>query len=398
MSASFSREAAPCNIRLALALCNTRLAPAPCNTRLARLLIQSNPLTSQMSQHTVPCRIHLGGCNIGSEALVRRVCNNGTRTGMLSPQPLERNPVTAMRSWMNHRPEIPKLLHQTWRDCQLPPLQSEWRKRCDVVLHSDWAFWLWTDADNRDLVARDFPEHIDLYDGYKLEIERVDLFRLLVLFRHGGVYMDLDITCLRPFEAFPYLQSGMAIFGWQDHKNETICNAFIAAPPAHPFIAFLINRAHSNTTGSTSPLDVTGPSFVTQGFWAWQHLLPNSSGVLVHPFPLIYPYGPGGRPSLNPCRDGSPANLDKCSAMLNTSFIATFWTKTWMPAYASSMLKGTVKRPTGGRRPHGVSDALLQAWAGLCSDSLGVSGNCSERGRNVTGKWKGFWALTSMGK
>ena len=92
----------------------------------------------------------------------------------------------------------PLYVHQTWKTCELPFAQAKWRERCRHVLPNTTRFFLWTDAHLRDLIAAEYPLHQGVYDSYDTHIKRVDASRLFVLFRFGGLYMDLDFTCIRP--------------------------------------------------------------------------------------------------------------------------------------------------------------------------------------------------------
>ena len=77
----------------------------------------------------------------------------------------------------------PRLLHYTWSDCSsVPPRQSAWQKGCARVnpLHQQW---LWSDHDNRALVATHYPRFLDLYDSYDEHMKRVDAARLFYLHR-----------------------------------------------------------------------------------------------------------------------------------------------------------------------------------------------------------------------
>jgi glycosyltransferase involved in cell wall biosynthesis len=92
---------------------------------------------------------------------------------------------------------LPRVIHQTWRDADLPPafahLAQTWR-----ALNPGWAWRLWTDADNRDFVAQEYPGLLTFYDAYPFPIQRVDMVRYLILQRHGGLFVDLDFEALRP--------------------------------------------------------------------------------------------------------------------------------------------------------------------------------------------------------
>jgi len=52
---------------------------------------------------------------------------------------------------------------------------------------------LWGSDDIDDLL-NDYPEYKEFYTELRYDIQRIDFARLLILYHHGGLYFDLDIT------------------------------------------------------------------------------------------------------------------------------------------------------------------------------------------------------------
>ena len=203
---------------------------------------------------------------------------HGGRTATLAALALARKSMNAsIEHWqsLDEAVAVPKLLHQTWKSCTLPWRQAFWREECRRVLPGDWTLLLHTDEDNRAFMAREFPDYLDLYDGYELSIQRVDAVRYFYLYRYGGVYMDLDFTCLRPLEELP-LTAGRVSLGFQHgsiQTSESVANAFMVAPPRHPFIAMLIERLRQTARlrywrphagFKVHPMKSTGCGFLTR--------------------------------------------------------------------------------------------------------------------------------------
>lgn len=96
---------------------------------------------------------------------------------------------------------LPRIIHQTWKDHDLPERFREsaesWRHH-----HPDWEWRLWTDADIQAFVEREHPEMVSLFASYRDQIQRVDAVRYLILSTTGGIYADLDVVCLKPFDSF----------------------------------------------------------------------------------------------------------------------------------------------------------------------------------------------------
>ena len=71
---------------------------------------------------------------------------------------------------------IPKIIHQTWRDTNIP---AEWRaaQAACKALHPDFEYRLWTDAQSRDFIAAKFPDLLETWDSYPFKIQRADAIR-----------------------------------------------------------------------------------------------------------------------------------------------------------------------------------------------------------------------------
>lgn len=146
------------------------------------------------------------------------------------------------------RPHVPRLLHQTWKSCEVIPRQRSYWDRC-ARLSPTWHVALWTDDANRAFVAKHFPQQLAMYDGYDTFIKRVDAVRYMLLYHYGGVYMDLDFACVRSLDTIPLREMpGEAILLYQRRRSsiEAVSNAFMAAPPRHPFFGFLVNQLASS--------------------------------------------------------------------------------------------------------------------------------------------------------
>jgi mannosyltransferase OCH1-like enzyme len=109
---------------------------------------------------------------------------------------VERNHTYSTPHTISH--QIPKIIHQTYKSNDLPHHFKVWREEC-IRLNPEWEFKLWTDEDNLQLVEEHYPHMLELYNSYDWYIKRVDMARYLILHKFGGLYMDFDMTCLKPF-------------------------------------------------------------------------------------------------------------------------------------------------------------------------------------------------------
>ncbi len=103
---------------------------------------------------------------------------------------------------------IPRIIHQTWKDQDVPErfleAQRSWRE-----VHPEWEYRFWTDEDLETLVRERAPELMLLHERYPEAIQRVDAARYVILREFGGAYIDLDVQCLRPLD--PLLEAEVVL-------------------------------------------------------------------------------------------------------------------------------------------------------------------------------------------
>ncbi|GAA3776665.1 hypothetical protein GCM10023083_11720 [Streptomyces phyllanthi] len=188
---------------------------------------------------------------------------------------------------------IPTLIHQTWKDADVP---TEWQQWADSwrLHHPGWGYRLWTDADNRAFLQEHYPWFLPVYDGYPEAIMRADAIRYFLLDHFGGLYVDLDFECLRPVDDL--LGGHELVLGCEPEAHTRLLlarqrgfgrivgNAFIASRPGHPFWS----HVHRQLVGAhklPGTLDVTGPFFLTRAIDS----APNPASLTVLDPEVLYP-------------------------------------------------------------------------------------------------------------
>jgi hypothetical protein len=129
---------------------------------------------------------------------------------------------------------VPKIIHQIWVGPD--PLPDEFATYVETWKqnHPGWEHRFWTEenlpGDLRHPEARERIRH---------PAERADILRLELLWRHGGVYADVDFECRRSME--PYIGDAEFFTAYLKPKNvvkarERVNNAFIGSVPGHPLL------------------------------------------------------------------------------------------------------------------------------------------------------------------
>ncbi|KAF8556972.1 hypothetical protein OG21DRAFT_426575 [Imleria badia] len=156
---------------------------------------------------------------------------------------------------------IPRIIHQTWKSETLPPKWKNISEACRDMM-SDYEYMLWTDASSREFIAEHYPWFLDTFDNYEYVIQRADVIRYFVLHHYGGIYLDLDIGCLRPLDpllVYPVILPKTIPVG--------VSNDLIFAERGHPFFAQTIHNLvtfdHDWFLNYPTVMFSTGPMFLS---------------------------------------------------------------------------------------------------------------------------------------
>lgn len=194
---------------------------------------------------------------------------------------------------------IPKIIHQTWKTSEVPErcraFQESWKK-----FHPDWEYRLWTDEDNEAFIKTHYPWFFDKFRSYPRNIQRADVVRYFILYHYGGLYVDLDFECLRPFDNLMsrdhtcffgeepsvhserlYAAECEALYG----KAWVIGNELMASVPGHPFWVHLFEKLGESQ--SRTVIDSTGPRMLTHAYMSFDEA--DKSSIKVYDEVVFFP-------------------------------------------------------------------------------------------------------------
>ncbi|KAG2077312.1 glycosyltransferase family 32 protein [Suillus decipiens] len=156
---------------------------------------------------------------------------------------------------------IPRIIHQTWKSETLP---ADWKHLSEACrnMMPDYDYMLWTDASSREFIAEHYSWFLDTFDNYDFTIQRADAIRYFVLYHYGGIYLDLDVGCLRPLDpllVFPVILPKTIPVG--------VSNDLMFAAKGHPFLSQTIHNLvtfdHSWILNYPTVMFSTGPMFLS---------------------------------------------------------------------------------------------------------------------------------------
>lgn len=165
---------------------------------------------------------------------------------------------------------IPKTIHQFW-DTPDPPkailaAMTSWPLHCSGYTHR-----VFNDESARDYLKAHFDPHIlKAFEASKKAAARSDLMRVALLYREGGVYADADDVCLSDVSDW---FAGDVEFAIAQESAGALLNAFIAARPRAPLVAFVLERIAERVIAKPdeSIWYTSGPGLWTLAFCEFYH-------------------------------------------------------------------------------------------------------------------------------
>ena len=157
---------------------------------------------------------------------------------------------------------IPKIIHQTWRNEK--SIVDAYKECVKTVKqkHPGYSYRFYNNEQCRDVVKQDFREFLDAYDSMT-PVEKADLFRYLVVYRDGGIYLDIDCYCVANFDNLIDGAEFVAGYeqGWKERALFRYTQWAFAAKAGHPVLIEAANRCKKNHLNSPTmwTLKKTGP-------------------------------------------------------------------------------------------------------------------------------------------
>lgn len=171
---------------------------------------------------------------------------------------------------------IPKVIFRTGR-YKVDELPSEVMELYEIEMtdNPEYTLFYFDDADCEQLIADTKDESlISAYHSLIPSAFKADLWRYVVLYLYGGIYIDFTMHTLVPYDEI--VKAHMK----QVYVRDTcdICgvyNAFMATMPNSELLANAINKIKENISKQNKgvgALDVTGPTMLGRVFKDWLNL------------------------------------------------------------------------------------------------------------------------------
>lgn len=154
---------------------------------------------------------------------------------------------------------IPKIIYQTWKTKNLPQSCIDIKNNIQK-LNPDYKMLLYDDKDIDNFIKSNFDEYT--YNSF-LELDvgaaKADFWRYCILYKYGGIYLDIDSNIIRPLNEL-IEEDDQCIITRENNKGIFV-QWFLIFEKNHPILLDTINECCRNITNKTTNgiLSLTGP-------------------------------------------------------------------------------------------------------------------------------------------
>ena len=164
---------------------------------------------------------------------------------------------------------IPLNIFQTWHTLKLPPKMQE---NVDLIKarNPEFIHYLYDDDMCRNFIKNNFNINVlYAFDTLIPGAYKSDLWRLCILYKYGGIYLDIKYNCKDPFKLIELCSKEY----WVRDYNYGVYQALMVNLPNNRILMDAINKIVYNVKNRlylSGPLDITGPQLLGKFFTKFQ--------------------------------------------------------------------------------------------------------------------------------
>jgi len=199
---------------------------------------------------------------------------------------------------------IPKIIHQIWFQGvdNIPSDLLEYHYSW-INTHPEYTFIVWDQHMIEKLINTSETWIKELYYSYNKMIQKIDFAKYVILYVYGGIYIDMDIKCLKNlnillenntysaiFSVMPtaFFQQLILLFIGHSLNNLIINNGIIFIEKNHPIMLETIKAAYNQRDTIYKHINnflyifyTTGPICLTNGVNNYTKTNPSSDNILL---------------------------------------------------------------------------------------------------------------------
>ena len=140
---------------------------------------------------------------------------------------------------------IPLQIFQTWYTKDLPP----YMRKCVDTLKSqnpEFKHFLYDDDECREYIAKNYDADVlSAFDQLIPGAYKADLWRYCVLYKEGGIYLDIKYRCSAGFKLIELTDDEYFVKD-REWTYRGVYNAFMVCKPGNPILKLAIDRVVNN--------------------------------------------------------------------------------------------------------------------------------------------------------
>jgi len=166
----------------------------------------------------------------------------------------------------NYNSVVPLNIYQTWHTKDLP---EKMVKTINLIknLNPRFNHYLFDDDDCREFIKNNFePNVLHTFDSLIPGAYKADLWRYCVLYKNGGIYLDIKY---RPLNNFRFITMTESEHWVLDADKNGVYNALMVCKPKNEILLKAINKIIENVKNKfygNSSLEPTGPHLLASFF------------------------------------------------------------------------------------------------------------------------------------
>jgi mannosyltransferase OCH1-like enzyme len=159
--------------------------------------------------------------------------------------------------------KIPKIIHQIWIGNKPMPinLMNTWKEK-----HPDFEYICWTEEEfikrEMNFLCWEKINEIEEIAG------KVDIMRMEILYKYGGIYIDADSICVEPFDEIIMSRQAFASYENEIKRNGLVSNGTIGFYQKHKLcydaIGWIYNNDVSMKKTGKRAWQIVGPLLLTK--------------------------------------------------------------------------------------------------------------------------------------
>jgi len=171
----------------------------------------------------------------------------------------------------HYSPIIPLTIYQTWYTKDLPPSMQKNVYKLKTQ-NPEFSYQLYDDNDCREFIRINFsPDVLHAYDMLIPGAYKADLWRYCVLYKNGGMYIDIKLSCINGFKLIELCEAEHYVLDREIpsifNTQTPIYNAFMVCKKNNPFLLEAIHKVVRNVKNKYygfNALYPTGPGMLSE--------------------------------------------------------------------------------------------------------------------------------------